>query len=92
MEIKYNNWGHFDIELDSYLRSHNISKNKLENDANLQRTQLIAYCKNEVRRPDLGVLARICCVLNCDVSNILRYIPPIIKQEEKDRGEKHARK
>lgn len=79
-------WGHFDIILEDYMKVQNISKNKLANEANLQRTQLIAYCKNEVQRPDLGVLARICYVLNCDVTNILRYVPPTNQLEETNGG------
>lgn len=81
LDSKNEQWGHFDIILEDYMKTHNISKNKLANDANLQRTQLIAYCKNEVQRPDLGVLARICCVLNCDVSSILKYVPPTIQNK-----------
>ncbi len=70
-------WGHFDIVLDEYLKIHNISKNKIASAANLQRSQLISYCKNQVQRPDLGVLARICCVLNCEISDIIKYCAPV---------------
>lgn len=70
-------WGRFDIVLAEYLDKHCISKNKLAAAANLQRTQLISYCKNEVQRPDLGVLARICCVLNCELNDIIKYCPPV---------------
>lgn len=70
-------WGHFDIVLADYLDKYGVSKNKLATAANLQRTQLISYCKNEVQRPDLGVLARICCVLNCELNDIIKYRPPV---------------
>lgn len=72
-------WGHFDIELSKYLETHKISKNKLAAAANLQRTQLISYCRNEIQRPDLGVLARICCSLNCELGDIIKYQPPVGK-------------
>lgn len=70
-------WGHFDIVLSDYLKANNISKNKLAAAANLQRTQLISYCRNAVQRPDLGVLARICCVLNCELDDIIKYCHPV---------------
>ena len=70
------NYGHFNIELAEFLEKHNISKNKLATAAKLQRTQLISYCRNEIQRPDLGVLARICCVLNCSLDDIIKYYPP----------------
>jgi len=69
-------WGHFEIVLEEYLKRHDISKNKLSHDANLQRTQLNSYCKNEVQRPDLNVMARICYALECELSDIIKYIGP----------------
>jgi len=76
MSNKNKDWGHFDIVLGEYLTNNGISKNKIAATANLQRSQLISYCKNEVQRPDLGVLARICCVLKCDLADIIKYCPP----------------
>ena len=69
-------WGTFKFTLSEYLKRNNWSKNKLAACANLQRTQLNSYCNNKVQRPDFGVLSRICCVLNCDLSDIVTYIPP----------------
>lgn len=48
-------YGHFDIVLADYLRVNGISKNQLSDRANLQRTQLNSYCKNNIKRPDLDV-------------------------------------
>lgn len=69
-------YGHFDIVLADYLREKGISKNQLSDKANLQRTQLNSYCKNNIKRPDLDVLARICYALDCDLSDIIRYVHP----------------
>ena len=63
-------YGHFDIVLAEYLQKRHYSKNKLAEEANLQRTQLNAYCKNDIKRPDLDVLARI------DLTDIIRYVHP----------------
>ncbi len=67
-------YGHFDIVLAEYLQEKQISKNKLAKKANLQRTQLNAYCRNDIKRPDLDVLARICYALECDLTDIIRYV------------------
>ena len=75
-------YGHFDIVLADYLQKRQFSKNKLAEDANLQRTQLNAYCKNEIKRPDLDVLARICYALHCDLTDIIRYVRSSEKNEE----------
>ena len=75
-------YGHFDIILAEYLLEKHISKNKLAEKANLQRTQLNAYCKNDIKRPDLDVLARICYALDCDLADIIRYVRSSEKSEE----------
>lgn len=75
-------YGHFDIVLSNYLKENKISKNRLAEKANLQRTQLNSYCKNNIKRPDLDVLARICYALDCDLSDIIRYVHPERKNGE----------
>ncbi|MCH5260824.1 MAG: helix-turn-helix transcriptional regulator [Lachnospiraceae bacterium] len=79
-------YGHFDIVLAEYLQERQFSKNKLAEKANLQRTQLNAYCKNDIKRPDLDVLARICYALNCDLPDIIRYVRPTQEREENSNG------
>ena len=75
-------YGHFDIILAEYLLERHISKNKLAEKANLQRTQLNAYCKNDIKRPDLDVLTRICYAFDCDLADIIRYVRSPKKIEE----------
>jgi len=53
-----------------------ISKNKLAQRAEMQRTQLNKYCKNEVTRFDADVLARLCTVLECEIGDLLEFVPP----------------
>lgn len=79
-------YGHFDIILAEYLQKKQISKNKLAERANLQRTQLNSYCKNDIKRPDLDVLARICYVLKCDLADIIRYVHPSQENGGNDNG------
>lgn len=79
-------YGHFDIVLADFLKKNSISKNQLSEKANLQRTQLNSYCKNNIKRPDLDVLARICYALNCELSDIIRYVYPNERNGEKGNG------
>lgn len=69
------NSGRIVITLEEYRKARNISKNKIMLGAAVQRTQLQKYCRNQVARVDLGVLARICHYLNCDLSDIMHYEP-----------------
>ena len=69
-------YGNIRIKLDDLIKSKGISKNKLSQRAEMQRTQLNNYCKNEITRLDTDVLARLCTVLECRIEDILEFIPP----------------
>lgn len=75
--IEYrNDWGTVRFKLDEYIMNNKISKSHLAKLADMQYKQLQLYYRNEVQRPDLFVLARICYVLECQISDIIEYIPP----------------
>ena len=61
------------ICLDEKLKEKGLSKNKFAQRAEMQRTQLNRYIKNEVALISVDVLARMCSVLKCEVSDILKY-------------------
>lgn len=42
----------------------------------MQRTQINHYCNNAVTRLDIDVLARLCTALNCNIGDLLEFIPP----------------
>lgn len=68
-------YGHIRIKLDELLKQEKLSKNKLAHRAEMQRTQINHYCKNEITRLDTAVLARICSALHCHIEDLLEYIP-----------------
>lgn len=70
------NYGTIKIKLDELIKKSGISKNMLGHKAQMQRTQLNNYCKNEITRLDTDVLARICTALNCEIGDLLEFIPP----------------
>ena len=69
-------YGTIRIKLDELIEQSGISKNKLSHKAEMQRTQLNNYCNNQITRLDIDVLARICTVLNCSISDLLEFVPP----------------
>ena len=75
VSIEESGTGKIVLTLEEYRKSRNISKNKIVLGAGVQRTQLQKYCQNKVARVDLGVLARICNYLGCELSDIMRYEP-----------------
>lgn len=70
-----NEYGKIIIKLDELIKKAGISKNKLSHKAEMQRTQINNYCKNNVTRLDTDVLARICTVLDCKIEDLLEFVP-----------------
>lgn len=69
-------YGTIKIKLDELIEKEGISKNKLSHKAEMQRSQINNYCNNKISRLDTDVLARICTVLDCDIGDLLEFIPP----------------
>ena len=69
-------YGKIKIHLEELIEKAGISKNKLSQRAEMQRTQLNHYCNNTVTRLDVDVLARLCTVLNCEIGDLLEFVPP----------------
>ena len=68
-------FGTVKINLAQIIEEKGISKNKLSQRAEMQRTQLNNYCNNRISRLDIDVLARLCTVLECDISDLLEFVP-----------------
>lgn len=64
-------FGKVDMTLDQYLKDHNISRSSLTRKAELQYGQILKYCRNEVQKIDLSILAKLCTVLDCNIEDIL---------------------
>lgn len=79
-------YGRVEVLIDTLLRQKKMSKNALAEKANLQRTQLNAYCNNKIKRIDFDVLSRICYVLDCDICEVLKYWGPDRKEASQEDG------
>ena len=69
-------FGKIVINLKEIAEQRGISKNKLSQRAEMQRTQLNNYYNNKITRLDTDVLARLCTVLECRIEDILEFVPP----------------
>lgn len=69
-------YGKIKINITDLIEKKGISKNKLCQRAELQATQLNRYCNNNVALLDIDVLARICTVLECEIGELLEFVPP----------------
>ena len=69
-------YGTIRIKLDELLKESGLSKNMLSHRAEMQRTQINNYCRYQITRLDIDVLARLCTVLNCEIGDLLEFVPP----------------
>ena len=69
-------YGEIKIRLNELLESRNVSLNQLSFRAEMQRNQLRKYRDNKIQRLDIDILLRLCYVLECDLADLIEYIPP----------------
>ena len=69
-------WGHVDLKLNEFMKKNNISRSSLSRNAQIHYNQLLKYCRNDMQKVDLNILARICKTINCEIGEIIQYTPP----------------
>ena len=73
--VNSNDYGEIRIHLKEILEERDISLNQLSFRAEMQRTQLRNYRDNKIQRLDIDILKRLCYVLDCDLHDLIEYIP-----------------
>ncbi len=68
-------FGSIKIKLAEQLERTGLSKNKLSQRSEMQRSQINRYCNNTITRLDVDVLARLCTVLECNIEDLLEFVP-----------------
>lgn len=66
-------YGRVAIHLDRRMEERGLTRGALSRRTGVRFEVIDKWSKGRVERMDLDVLARICCVLNCKVSDILEY-------------------
>ncbi len=67
--------GYYLFKLDDLLNQNAISKNQLMRDTNTDFKVLQRICKGENTRVDVTVFARLCDYFDCNLTDIIEYIP-----------------
>lgn len=70
------NYGIIRINLAKIMEERNISMNQLSFRSEMQRTQLRNYRDNKIQRLDIDILKRLCYVLECNLHELIEYVPP----------------
>ena len=73
-KIKIEN-GYYLFKLEQILNDKNISINKLMRDTNTDFKVIKRIMTGELVRFDIFVIARLCDYFNCEITDIIEYIP-----------------
>lgn len=73
------NYGILKIHLMELIRNAGYNKYKLSLKAGMNWKQIDSYCNNTITRLDTFVLCKLCKELDCNIQDLLEYIPPEIK-------------
>lgn len=79
LPVNMNDCGEIKLHLKEILEEKDVSLNQLSFRAEMQRTQLRNYRDNKIQRLDIDILKRLCYVLECDLTELIEYIPPTYK-------------
>lgn len=69
-------YGKIRVRLAEIMEKKGISLSQLSFRTEMQRTQLRNYRDNKIQRLDIDILLRLCYVLECDLHDLLEYVPP----------------
>jgi putative transcriptional regulator len=69
-------YGEIKIHLSELIEKREVSLNQLSFRTEMQRSQLRSYRDNKIQRLDIDILKRLCYVLDCDLTDLIEYIPP----------------
>lgn len=73
------NYGILKIHLMELMRNAGYNKYKLSLKVGMNWKQIDSYCNNTITRLDTFVLCKLCKELDCNIQDLLEYIPPEIK-------------
>lgn len=67
------NYGRIELHLKEILEAQGITRYRLAKNIDTGFTVVDKWCQGQVEKLDLDILARICYVLGCEVSELLEY-------------------
>lgn len=75
--VVFREYGSIKVKLAELLNKKGIKRNKLATLVGVKYDIINRYYKAEnITMIDIDLFARICCVLNCDITDLLEYVKP----------------
>lgn len=76
------NYGHLEIRLAELIEKKGLNRNKVSLKAAMNWRQVDRYCENDITRLDTFVLCKLCTALECEIQDLLVFVPEEKKQEK----------
>lgn len=73
--VNLNSYGNISIHLKELMEQRGITRYRLAKLADTRFEVVEKWCSGTVERIDADVLARFCYILNCEITDIIKYIP-----------------
>ena len=73
--VNLNNYGNISIHLKEVIDAKGITRYRLAKLADTRFEVVEKWCSGTVERIDADVLSRFCYILNCELTDIIRYNP-----------------
>ncbi len=68
-------YGHLEIRLAELIKEKGMNRNQVAIRAAMNWKQVDNYCNNDITRLDTFVLCKLCTVLECEIQDLLTFIP-----------------
>lgn len=75
------NYGHLEIRLAELIEEKELNRNKVSLKAAMNWRQVDRYCENDITRLDTFVLCKLCTALECEIQDLLVFVPAEKEQE-----------
>ena len=69
------NYGHLEIRLAELIEEKGLIRIKVSLKAAMNWRQVDRYCENDITRLDTFVLCKLCTVLECEIQDLLVFVP-----------------
>ena len=73
--VNLNSYGNISVHLKELMEQRGITRYRLAKLADTRFEVVEKWCSGTVERIDADVLARFCYILNCEITDIIKYIP-----------------
>lgn len=68
-------YGHLEIRLAELIEKKGLNRNKVSLKAAMNWRQVDRYCENDITRLDTFVLCKLCTALECEIQDLLVFVP-----------------